>query len=262
MLSAAKLTISIALLIFISQLSHAKDLAILVIGQSISSNCNAFPFNHEAGIYQYDQHGNIISAHDPFLWADCDRGSMWVPLGKKILDARMADRVIFMPIGVGGTKISDWLDGGRAHPKLLRAMAAIQNKKIKFDFILWHQGSSDIGTKPAKYKSDFRKLHAIVREKTSRATPWIIAMHSRCGGSYDKKIEIAQQELANGLPIFYQGPNNNSLGDNYRYDGCHLNKSGQIKMAQLWLDSIKSATTKMAEFENESMLRVFRNKSF
>ena len=262
MLSAAKITFPLVLLVAIAQPLLAKNLSILVIGQSISSNCNAYSFDREPGVYQYDLEGNITEARDPFLWADCHGGSMWMPLGKKIIDAKMADRVIFMPIGVNGSKITDWLEGGRVHSKLLRAMSVIQNREIKFDFVLWHQGSSDIGTKPTKYKSDFGKLYKIIKEKTSRATPWIIAMHSRCSGSYDKKIETAQQEIANGLPMFYQGPNNNSLGDNYRFDRCHLNKDGQIKMAQLWFDSIQSANAKKAEFDNESLLRIFRKISF
>jgi hypothetical protein len=262
MSSAAKITLALALLVPFTQSLFAKDLSILVIGQSISSNCNAYSFDREPGVYQYDLEGNITEAKDPFLWADCNGGSMWMPLGKKMVSAKMADRVIFMPIGVGGTKITDWLEGGRAHPKLLHAMSVIQSRKIKFDFILWHQGSSDIGTTPMKYKSDFRKLYKIVREKISNATPWIIAIHSRCGEGYDKKIEIAQQELANGLPIFYSGPNNNSLDNDYRFDRCHLNKDGQIRMAQLWFNSIQSANAKKAEFDNESLLRIFRKIPF
>ncbi len=262
MSSAARITFTLALLALFTQSLLAKDLSILIIGQSISANCNAYSFDREPGVYQYDLEGNIIDARDPFLWADCNGGSMWMPLGKKMIGAKMADRVIFMPIGVAGTKIADWLNGGRAHSKFIHSMSVIQRRKIKFDYVFWHQGSSDIGTKPAKYKSDFVKLYKMINSTISIGTPWIIAMHSRCTGNYDKKIEMAQQELANDLPIFYPGPNNNSLGDNYRFDRCHLNKDGQIKMAQLWFDSIQSANARKAEFENESLLRIFRKISF
>lgn len=259
---AAKTTSTLALLVAITQPLFAKDISILVIGQSISSNCNAYSFDREPGVYQYDLSGNITEARDPFLWADCNGGSMWMPLGKNIINAKMANRVIFMPIGVGGTKVTDWLAGGRAHAKLLNALSIIQDRKIKFDLVLWHQGSSDIGTSPTKYKSDFRELYKTIRTRVPNPTPWIVAMHSRCYGNYDKKIEMAQKEIANALPIFYPGPNNNNLGDDYRFDKCHLNKEGQIKMAHLWLESIKSANAKKSALDNESLLQFFRRIPF
>lgn len=258
----AKIFTAIIGMFLIGNVLQAKDLSVLVIGQSISSNCNEYSFSAEANVLQYNLDGKIIQAQDPFVWADCRGGSIWIPLGKLLIADKMADRVIFMPIGVGGTKVSDWLEGGRAYPKLEKALSIIRENKLKFDFVLWYQGSSDIGSNPNDYKQNFYKLYRTVRSSVQSATPWLVAMHSRCFGGYDKGIENAQAEIGKGLPFFFQGPNGNSLGDEYRFDQCHLTRDGQVKMAELWLSSIKTAITKKSGFENESLLYIFKKIPF
>jgi hypothetical protein len=217
------------------------QLTILVVGQSISSNCNEHKFGPVDNVFQIGRDGLIKAAQDPFEWADCSNGSMWMPLGKQLIDGGIAKKVVFMPIGVGGTKVSDWQDGGLAYTKLNTVFAQIKDKGLRFDVALWHQGSSDIGTDPTDY---YNRLANVVANIDAHAPigKWIVALHSRCNGNYDQKIEEAQRHFAtqtgNG---HYLGPNNNLLGDEYRIDGCHLLQKGQETMASMWYESIKSA---------------------
>lgn len=218
------------------------QLRIFVVGQSISSNCNERKFGPVDNVFQVGRDGEIKPAMDPFEWADCSNGSMWMPLGKLLIEGGVAKKVIFMPIGVGGTKVRDWQDGGAAFPKLNTAIAQIKQKGLSFDLALWHQGSSDIGTDKDEYSS---RLTAVVGyiDSNIKIARWVIALHSRCSGSYDKNIEDAQFAFATA-PGFnrYLGPNNNLLGNEYRLsDGCHLNELGQQAMASMWFDSIKNA---------------------
>lgn len=258
----AKKIVLFSLLATLHGVLNAKELSILVIGQSISSNCNDYIFGEKDGVYQYDKNGDIIKAHDPFVWGDCKGGSMWIPLGERLIKEKIASRVIFMPIGVDGAKVSDWLEEGSAHEKLKSALIAIKNKKIVFDYIFWYQGSSDIGVNQNKYKKNLYAIREKINEVIPMYTPWIIARHSSCYGRYDKNIEATQSLIARGLPVFYEGPNNNTLGESYRTDNCHLNKIGQEKMAEMWVTSIKKAILKKEEFERESAVRFFRGLSF
>lgn len=41
---------------------------------------------------------------------------------------------------------------GKAFPKLERSLDLIVKNKIHIDYVLFYQGSSDIGTKPSLYK--------------------------------------------------------------------------------------------------------------
>lgn len=265
---ANKLLKSLLIVVFLSFLStslFAKNISILVIGQSISSNCNQYKYPAIQGIYQYDFEGNRVKAYDPFIWADCSSGSMWMPLGRIILNNKLADEVTFMPIGVGATTVNDWLPNGRAYPKLQKAMSVIKSKQIKFDYIFWHQGSSDIGTPSSIYQKCFNSFASqVIKLGDLRSSKWIIARHSKCFGQVDEKLWKAQTDIArmDDHIRFFIGPDTNSLGDEYRFDTCHLNQQGQEKMATLWLESLKNAKKNENAFRKETMLNIFSKISF
>jgi hypothetical protein len=218
------------------------QLRIFVVGQSISSNCNEHKFGPIDNVFQIGRDGEVKLASDPFEWADCSNGSMWMPLGKLLIERGIAKKVVFMPIGVGGTKVRDWQEGGAAFPKLNTALAQIKQKGLVFDVALWHQGSSDIGADKNEYLTRLTSVVAYI-DANAQIGRWVIAQHSRCSGSYDKNIEEAQLAFANALNFRrFVGPNNNLLGEEYRLsDGCHLNELGQQTMASMWFDSIKNA---------------------
>jgi hypothetical protein len=217
------------------------ELRILVIGQSISSNCNQHVYGPVANVYQFGLNGDIKDAKDPFEWADCSSGSMWMPLGKKLIDAGVARKVVFMPIGVSGTSVQAWQEGGVAFAKLNRALEIINQRGIEFDFAFWHQGSANSGTPADVYTESLSAVVGYVNRNVKIAR-WLIAVHSRCGGPADLSIEAAQLAFGNAPGLGrYLGPNTNLLGDDYRSDRCHLNEKGQEAMASMWLDSIKSA---------------------
>ncbi|PHV29705.1 hypothetical protein CSQ93_00765 [Janthinobacterium sp. BJB426] len=216
------------------------ELRILVVGQSISSNCNEHVYGAVNNVFQIAKDGSMKAASDPFEWADCNKGSMWMPLGKKIIEAGIAHKVVFMPIGVGSSKVEDWQTGGAAFSKLNNAIALIQKQGITFNLAFWHQGSSNLGMNQTAYVNRVGSVLDYVSSKVA-IERWIIAVHSRCGTIYDQNIESAQLALGGMSELKrYPGPNNNSLGNEYRFDNCHLNQSGQEKMASMWLESIKA----------------------
>lgn len=220
--------------------SPLEEIKILIIGQSISSNCNEYVYGPVDNVFQIGKDGMLKAARDPFEWADCSKGAMWMPLGKKMIEAGIAKKVIFMPIGVAGTRVEDWQEGGAAFGKLTNALSLIKVQGLSFDFAFWHQGSSNVGTDKVVYVERLRSVLEYVNSKV-KIKRWLIAVHSRCAGAYDSGIESAQIVFGNAPQLNrYLGPNNNLLGNEYRYDSCHLNQKGQEKMASMWLDSISS----------------------
>jgi hypothetical protein len=217
------------------------QLRILIVGQSISSNCNEHTYGPVDNVLQIGRDGVLKAALDPFEWADCSNGSMWMPLGKLLIEKGVAKKVVFMPIGVAGTKVRDWQAGGIAFPKLNTALTQIKEKGHIFEMALWHQGSSDIGTDKNEYAAGLGAVISYINAN-AHIERWVIALHSRCYGSYDKNIEDVQRSFATSGVGFYLGPNNNLLGEEYRLsDKCHLNELGQEEMAKMWFDSIKTA---------------------
>jgi hypothetical protein len=215
---------------------------ILVIGQSISSNCNQFVYGPVTNVFQIGKDGAVKAAQDPFEWADCNQGSMWMPLGKKIIESKLADQVTFMPIGVGGSKVSDWQAGGRDFDKLNQALDLVRKKGIAFDFVIWHQGSADYGLPRAEYVDRLLSVIDYVN-RNAQVKRWLIGIHSRCSGRYDSEIEAAQRMVGDAADAGrYLGANTNLLGDDYRFDTCHLTQQGQEMAAAMWLESIRNAS--------------------
>jgi hypothetical protein len=217
------------------------EMSILVIGQSISSNCNEHVYGPVDNVLQVARTGEIKAARDPFEWAGCSGGSMWMPLGKKLIDAGVAAKVVFMPIGVSGSHVEDWQAGGASFSKLNDAIATIQQQGLRFDFAFWHQGTGNIGTNRMVYLERLSSVVGYLNERVA-IKRWMIAVHSRCSGLYDTDIEAAQLEFGNAPELGrYPGPNTNLLGNEYRVDTCHLNQMGQEEMASMWLKSVKNA---------------------
>lgn len=218
-----------------------KELRILVIGQSISSNCNQAVYGPIDNVFQIGKDGSVKPARDPFEWGDCTQGSMWMPLGKRVIDSGLAQKVVFMPIGVGGTSVRDWQGGGKAFVKLNTALDLIKQQGLKFDAVFWHQGSADHGMPSGEYTDRLLSVIAYVNSRISVAR-WLIGVHSRCWGNYDSQIEAAQRLIGNAASEGrFPGANSNLLGNPYRFDECHLNQAGQEEMANMWLEAIRNA---------------------
>lgn len=236
----------------------AKDLYILIVGQSISANCNQYLYRASKDVFQINLSGEKIPASDPFLWADCQGGAMWIPLGQKIITENHASSVTFMPISVSGTSVNDWLPGGNAFHKLSSAIQIAKEKSIQFDYAFWHQGSADIGSPPQQYAV---KLNRVIKYISTNIAvdKWLIAQHSRCGNLFDKEIANAQNQVASSHILRrFHGPNTNALGNEFRYDNCHLNRMGQEKMADLWFQSMIIADKINNAVQKETLIQNFK----
>jgi hypothetical protein len=243
---------------FIGGAANARDIYILVIGEGSSSNCNSHSFTEVPGVYQIGLAGTIKSARDPFEWADCKNGSVWIPLGQEMISAGIADNVIFMPVGLARTKARDWLEGGRAFKKLMTVIATVKQHNIKFDYAFWQPGFSDSGASEAQHVNELGRVIKFVSLNIN-VDKWIIAQGAGCGVSTDPDIESAQLEVAgNRLFNRFPGPNTGSLGGAYRSNTCNFNERGQRKLAKLWLGSLVRAEEESEWLQKESLLYYFK----
>lgn len=237
----------------------AKDIYVLIVGQSIASNCNQYKFGPSSSVYQVMVNGDEEIARDPFDWADCDKGSIWIPLGELFIESGVATRVIFMPIGVKGSSIGDWSNPNSiVFKKRLHVTSLVKHKRIRFDYALWLQGSSDVGTSPINYGQNLGRLLRSI-SKDIPINKWLIAQHSKCGNLFDERI--AEEQLRVGSAHLlgrFLGPNINALGNEFRFDGCHFNKKGQKRVARLWFDAINESERIDNLIQKETMLYYFK----
>jgi len=216
----------------------------LVFGQSNAANFGETRRMAGPSVYSLYK-GWLYRARDPLRGADGNGGSVWTRLGDLLIAEKLYDRVIFVPVAIGGTEISRWAPDGDLHPLILRAIEDVKKRKLTFSYLLWHQGESDavLHTSKLDYMKRFRAMLASIRQH-GVAAPVFVAVASRCGQyAINLEIEQAQRELVNPMAGVYAGPDTDVLDESYRYDSCHFSDAGLLKHAELWFQKLKAQAT-------------------
>ena len=221
----------------IAQLQDKRVMVAIVFGQSNSANHGESRKRAKEGVYNFYK-GKLYRADDPLLGATGDRGSVWTRLGDKILEEKLYDNVIFISIGVHTTSIARWTTSGDLHSRIISAIDEAMQSGLKVTHLLWQQGESDLRTSKEEYKAMFMDMLSSIRSTGIKA-PIYVSISTRCGTSILSEVQEAQAELVD-IPLgIYPGPNTDSLGFCYRYDGCHFSDEGLEKYAELWLEKLK-----------------------
>jgi hypothetical protein len=248
----------LAILLFASTSSHAREINILVIGDGSAAGCNEYRFQKTPHVHQLGKDGNVKSAQDPLDWSECQGGSIWIPVGEGLVSSGIAQDVVFLSIGLPETHVQDWSVGGKAYPALEAALALAERKKIRFDYALWQQGHADAGFSANQYYNNLRGVIKFVSLRT-HVKSWIIAQGTGCPGMRIEGVETADERMGN-LKIYnrFPGPNTRTLSMAERYGQCGLVKAGQYRLADMWVKSIIDADKRARSFQKESLLYYFR----
>jgi len=220
----------------IGNLPSQRRMVAIVFGQSNAANFGESPQKAAGGVYNFYQ-GKLYAAEDPLLGAGGTGGSVWTRLGDKLLKSHQFDAVIFVPLGVGGAEIARWTPDGDLHGSLLEAIQHLKDRGLPVTHLMWHQGETDaeLNTAKSAYKSMFLEMLTSVRNQGVTA-PIYVAVATRCQLRRETvEIRAAQQELVNPPRGIYSGPDTDTLGWGYRYDGCHFSDEGLEKFAELWM---------------------------
>lgn len=212
----------------------------LTFGQSNSANHGESRFKPTSNVYSLER-GKCYVAEDPLLDATGTGGSVWTRLGEKLIKKDIYKNVLFISIGVTGSDISSWDVDGINHNALIESIESIQKNKFKITHLLWHQGEKDSALKrhPDRYKDLFISMLKSIRKKDIKAPIFIsVATYSKNGVS--EEIQHAQKEIINNSLNIYAGPNSDTLGKEFRYDGVHFSDEGLDKLSDLWLKSINT----------------------
>lgn len=202
-------------------------------------------------------------AKDPQPFADGSGGSPWPALGD-LLAQRWDVPIGFLSVGVGGTRVEQWLPGGALFPRLTAALTAAD---ARVRAVLWHQGEGDLllETPAARYAAMLSQVIAACRDSAGFKLPWIVARASflPCGtrppcmcdaqvadGGQDTarcaqaKANIigGQEQVIEDDAFAFPGPSTDELtGVKYRHDQIHLNELGLRTHAALWDAAIAAA---------------------
>jgi hypothetical protein len=149
-----------------------------------------------------------------------------------LINDRIFDRVIVVPIAVGSTTVADWATGdyaGRFSVAMKRLSArGITPATTGVTFAaVWGQGESDTNVKTSQ-AAYAEKLNTVIRKifVSGFSGRLFVNIETYYIGRVSPEIQAAQASVANGTTVF-QGANWDTLGSNYRVaDNIHPNDAG------------------------------------
>lgn len=215
----------------------------VIVGQSLS--VNEVPTtrsitqvrNHQLNIYD----GIIYNTQEPLLGINVSGGSVtdargtWMSyLGDNLITNGRYDRVVLVPMAVGGTTVAQWADNSLA-PYLYNNIGTvakrIRDAGLRCTAIHWGQGESDTnaGTSQASYTASLAQVIAKFNNEIPNC-PILVAQESYYYGATSPAVLAAQVAAVNGTTVF-AGENLELLGSSYRYDNTHLNEAGAAQRA-------------------------------
>jgi hypothetical protein len=180
--------------------------------------------------------GKCYKASSPMLGGSYIKGDFNALAGQYLVDKGLFTTVIIANTSSGGSKIGRWANKQDLGGELIKDVAALQSK-YKIAAFIWIQGESDAHAKLST-DSYIESFLGIIKNLELRKTkvPVFLAVATKCK-NYSKlnnTVSIAQEELIDSFDFIQLAINmNQTLGDEYRKDKCHLNKAGQFKAANI-----------------------------
>jgi hypothetical protein len=224
-----------------SQFKQPRSAIFLTLGQSNAANESELAFQPGDGVFNFSFFDSkCYVAQDPLLGATGTAGSVWSRLGDKLVRSGAYDRVLFVPIAVGGSRVQAWAPEGLHFPRLVAVQKALASQGLKPTHVLWHQGESDARwTTKEQYVDRFTRMLAEMRRLGIDA-PVYVAVASACGHGGSDAIRAAQRQLAATLPNVRPGPDTDEIDRlRWRRDGCHFSAEGLELHANLWMETLQ-----------------------
>ena len=212
----------------------------LMFGQSNAANFGLVPKKSMPGVYSF-YNGKCFKASDPLPGATGTGGSIWTRLGDKLITTDMYDTVLFVPVGMGASKVADWKPGGSVHHRLATGLRGAMATGFVFTHLIWMQGERDAIVKTTReaYMEDFVEMLTALRGGGVDAKVFV-SQTSLCGIYESDAVRRAQRQIAKEHAGVFAGPDTDALGKKYRYDTCHFNEMGLEAAADAWLSAIQA----------------------
>ncbi len=214
----------------------ADALVFVTFGQSNGANHGTTRLRAPEGTFDYYA-DDCYAGDDPQFLATGNGGSPWPAFAETLRAGGEARPILIASIGVGNTRINEWIDGTDHSAKLSRVTSALIQRGYEIDAFLFMQGESDRETPLDAYRAGLADIADTV-QRASPGTPLVLSQTSICGmdtapveALADARRAIAQRA---GVHI---GPDTDRLGQRYRSDGCHFNESGQRALGQAWAEA-------------------------
>lgn len=221
-----------------------RTLVLINAGQSNSINITPSPMTltnasvidnmnvYDGGIYDPGT-GRLLGTQD------AGYGAIVAEVADLLITNNRFDRVIIVPVGISGTPISVWDNGGVLVDRIPLAVRRLASRGIVPGMtgvtfaLLWMQGEADKsgGTPQATYEASWAnvKANAIAAGFSGRM---FVCTETYSLSTTSATIQAAQAAVRDGVTVF-DGGNLDSLDDTNRQDTTHFNDAGALAAATL-----------------------------
>jgi Carbohydrate esterase, sialic acid-specific acetylesterase len=226
-----------------------RNLVLIIAGQSNreAEAPSAYSPTNASAIDNFNvQNGAIYAYSDPPLGSSYiatgaptgGPGHLGGRIADKFISGGQFDRVIAVPVAIGGSIVAQWATGGPLANRLCGAIARLKARGIvpgtNVTFAIeWGQGESDNGvTSQANYTSSLNNVISNVGSCgfTGR---WFVAEETWIVGTTSATIQAAQAAVINNTTVFVSGNIDSLNATNRVSDNTHLNDTGIAAAATL-----------------------------
>lgn len=210
---------------------------ILALGQSNGSNRSMDGGEPRArgvaGAFNFFN-GHCYALADPLLGSDGTGNSVWTLVANQLIENGVAKNVVIAPFTVGGTSVRVWARDAWFLTRIASIHDSLGKAVLAETAVVWFQGEEDnrSGTSANDYETEFRALYTSLRSKGIGA-PLFISVTTVCQRPANPDLQTAQRHLMT-LENVRPGPDTDSLGYAFRWDGCHFTTEGRAAAARLW----------------------------
>jgi hypothetical protein len=212
---------------------------VLALGQSNAASWASAdtPFSATPGVVSFFD-GHCYVPADPLLGSDGAAHSIWPLVAADWIADRAFDRVVIVPFAIANTSIDDWMEKPFFARRLDTIVSDLNRTGLPPTAIAWFQGETDnlAQTSGETYVSRFASFYRALRARGLSA-PLFLSLTTRCQGAPNAQLRAAQRTLQT-LEGIRPGPDTDTLGYAFRWDGCHFTSEGRTAVARLWADAI------------------------
>lgn len=221
--------------------SGIRNLVLISAGQSNSINIKpgALTLTNGSSIDNFNIYdGGLYDAAGKALGTqDAGEACIAQAVSDLLITNNRFDRVILAPVGISGTPISAWDNGGVLEDRLPLTMRRLMSRGLtpgtaglEFAF-LWMQGEADKsgGTPQAVYQASWENLKTNLIN-AGFSGRMFITTETWSLGTTSATIQAAQAAVRDNITVF-DGGNLDGLDNTQRYDTTHFNDSGVLNAA-------------------------------
>lgn len=187
------------------------------------------------------------------------------PLLAELLERQgFAGAVDVQTLGIAHSRIADWLENGRARPRLDDAIAAVRaGRRAPYDFVLWQPGPDDAGQSPMLYDRQMMALSNGLRHDMPFGR-LLVGIGSHCAGTApdDPRLARAQHQIGDRAMLgIYPGLDLQTLEPDALDARCSPAPDHRRAFAAGWAEAVVQAHAYGTLVDRETLMTPFRDLS-